>query len=205
MSNISLSTPSDIAATIPAILGFRPSESLVALGLGGNVPTARVDTGDTLFPIMQAVGSLAPAASYWVDRGVILGVFSDADTLGDHVATFQQSYPLVKVVVAIRVTSEGVIYDVNGEPVGLDQQAAPDAYAARHIADDRDALVIEADSHSNAVEVLRIARASYKAGNGARAWCFLDRYVELIGGTQDKAARDLDHALSNAVNPNVAP
>lgn len=188
--SIRIASPADIPPVIASVLGFIPEDSLVVLGIGAGAPTARVD----LAP--GAVASMAPAVPHW--STVLVGVYTDDATLAAAtIAEFRSTWPDLTVADAIHVDPLGA---VNGEHRPSAVDLPPRRVLASRAAVEAEAAAVEA-----APEALDVAWNAYKAGDGARAWCYLDRARAIgVTGESDLTARYLEHCLATAVNPRDA-
>lgn len=193
MTSLTIKTPGDVPAVVEATLGFVPSNSLVIVGVGGGL-TARVDLGD------EAVTSLAPAAPAWAR--VMLVVYStDPGTLLDYEHAFTCTYPAVEVVVAVRVCGDTV-----HSAFGDFTRTTPDLgmRGARVVRSSREELAdhIAATVHTTA-EALLLAMESYRAGDGASAWMYLERFTALGGSTDSPVYSIVSLALTHGIDPNT--
>ena len=186
MTAVHIDNVADFPIAVSAIIGFTPVESLVVAGLSGG-PTARVDLGP------GAIESLAPAVRHW-DRVIVL-VYSDDPVSTSYADAFADTYPSVNVLDILTVTGDMVSSRHFGttEPVA---SIAPGILGDRLIADSRESVVAEADRVTEPAEALRLAEAYYRAGDGARAWVYVDRARELGGDPSVMEA-----ALMNADDP----
>lgn len=194
-STVSIKSPADIPAVVAALLGFTPTESLVIVAIGGG-PTARVDiTTDT---VTDAVTAMASAESHWTN-GVLVAVYSDEVSPLDVEHAMASIMPSVKVIDTITVTPSGDVVTTAGDVM----IAAPSTnanIAAKQVAPSRESFVAEAAAITDEAEAWLMARESYLAGNGARSWCFLDRFVVLHKG-ETAESMHLTVLLEQAVDP----
>lgn len=189
MSTLTIRTPGDIPAVVASTLGFHPEDSLVIIGIGG--PTARVDLG----PVDETLDAFAPAVPHW--QTIVMVVYTDNhDTLTDLATAWWTRFPDVQIAVAARV-HDGMVY-TNADDPGTPAKT-PDG--PRRVVKDRATLESEAAEVDSPDVAWTIAEGAYDAGNGAMAWCFLDRYVALIGGQSDARADALAVKLYAAVPP----
>ena len=171
MNTVRIRNAEDVRTLMVDVLHFHPSNSLVIMPVGGG-PVARIDLGD-LDDMSQG---LAPAAPYWTN-GVILALVTD-DTGADVAAHTAMLDALgVRVLVAFTFPN-------------------PDDTATA-----REDLVTLAAMTEDAEDAERLAWDAYRAGDGALAWCYLDRHEALTGGAPSEAARDLISRLTNCVAP----
>lgn len=198
-TTIRVTSRPEAAAAIPFILGFHPKESVIVLGVGSGAPSARVDFNAE--PVaLREIFAIALTAGHW-RAGCLVAVFTDsANNAADVVLTeVPQWLPEVPVLDAFRVTAGECFgpWAASGEPVA--QLNAP----ARHIAASRSELVPDAPGLNDAADVLTKAVQSWKAGNGAAAWIYLDRLEELVGGPANLPDRAvaLAYLLVSATDP----
>lgn len=186
IENIRIQTLADLPAAIDALLGFRPTESLVVMG-NGQGPTARVDLGP------GAVEALAPAVRHW--RDVLLLVYSEAPMALLYLAEFTAAYPEVNVLDALDVKGDTVTSLHSGETVTV-APIAPGILGDRIVAPSREDLIAEAQGVTDAAVAESLAEGYYASGDGARAWIYVDRARELGGDPTW-----IEGQMMNAVNP----
>lgn len=163
MQTITLTCPEDVHRIVPRILGFQPTESLVILGLGPNVPSARVDLDD-IDEIADGIKGALPAWQSAHAVGVV--VYSDDPVLARAFLDGADTIlPDVNIVLRQHFASDFA----SGDPV-------PEAALRREDFEERAQRVESPD------EAIGLAAESYKRGNGAHAWAYIDRAEELIDG-----------------------
>jgi len=179
--------PGDVVKIISRVLGFTPSDSLVVVPIGGDGPTARIDLGSP----EGLAHALAPAVPAW--SAVVVALYADdAQQARLLVENLDSILPGVTILATLRV-ADGCTYNPR----------APEEPGVSYIAEttsDRDDLVAEAAGVTDVAVAENLAIDSYAAGNGARAWIYLDR-AEALMGTRSEAMQGLAHALTNAVRP----
>lgn len=202
--------PADLQTACESMLGFRPDDSMVVLAPSdGSLPSARVDLTDrTDVAAMILTDTFAGPSRHWQENGQILVVFYTADAELASLAgrTTHLLFPGVTVLARARVDGD-LVYPMNADGV----EAAPlqrtrsedPAVLTKHVAPSRAAIEAEAQDVEDAGLAEMLAVASYRTGNGARAWVFHDRAVELLGRSSD-AMTTLEHALTHATPPPVA-
>lgn len=179
---VTVTHPGQLLAVTAQILGFHPVDSLVILGLGGG-PTARVDAG----PVEEIKAAMDPALVHW-SRVVVLG-YGTGRVLVDPIRKWLRTQG-VEVVTDLEVD--------NVEGVGQVSGSSLDARVVRASRAELEAEAWQIDS-VHAAEV--VARAAYRAGDGARAWAFYDRAVALADGKVSPNMADLDRRLRLAIDP----
>jgi hypothetical protein len=194
---VTLKSPADIPAIVDAFLGFTPSASLVILGVGG-APSARVDI--SLAGLATSVEALSPAAEHW-SKGVVVALYSDEVDLLDVQLAMTQYLPDVPILAAAEViTTYGRVHVVDAEGNLFVATPSEDPeIAAKRVAASRDEIVAEAAEVTRPDLAWTLARESYRAGNGARAWVYLDRFHALSAPTDDSTL--LGDLLTAAVDP----
>lgn len=194
-TTVSLSNPRQIPGIVAGVLGFVPADSLVIVGTGGG-PTARIDIGSD--PV-ETFAPFAPAFPHWVDSPVLVVIYSDdpSSRLQSYTSS-RLAAEGVDVAAVVRVTTDGRVHQ--GGNTYLADEGIPAAFAARRVAQTREALLADAANVTDAQEAYGLAVDQWNAGNGAHAWVFLDRYAEILGH-QDSAYRALESRLVNAVDP----
>jgi pyocin large subunit-like protein len=196
MAKLTLKTPGDIPAVVEAFLGFTPSDSLVIMSIGGG-PSARVDI--TVDTVADAVGAMAVAAPHWTN-GVIVAVYSETVDAVDVGHAIAATMPQVSVRATVTVRPDRTVVDDTGATHAPTSPDMPDEVRARRLADSRAELEAEAAEVEDAPTAWILARESYRAGNGARAWVYLDRYVKLNHG-HSLASKILERFLREAIDP----
>lgn len=194
----SLKSPAQIPAIVAGFLGFEPSDSLVILGLGGG-PSARVDVNPD--SLADAVSALTAAARHWTN-GVVVALYSDTVDMLDLEHALMSDMPEVEVKALVTVTNVSgrvVVTDPNGNTYEPDSGDLPDSLRAKRVVKSRDELVAEASATTNAGEAWGVAIEAYRAGDGARAWVYLDRFHAMSAPTDDSML--LAHFLTEAVDP----
>lgn len=195
---VTLKQPGDIPAVVEAFLGFKPEDSLVILGVGGG-PMARVDiTHDT---IVEAVSAMATAAPHWT-AGVVIAVYSDEVSpldIGSAMLSILPDVPVRLTVQVLQTVAGQVVVSDDGSIVQAMTPDMPDTLAGKRVHSSREALVAEAAQTTSADEAWMVARESYRVGDGAKAWVFLDRFHALSERTEESAM--LARFLTEAVSP----
>ena len=197
---LTLKSLADVARAVPPIFGFVPSDSLVVVPIGSG-PFGRVDL-TSMDDILGLASGLASAVDgYWSKSPVIVMTYGSL-TLGENAFTLRRTFlPGVRVLdwghvvdgSTVQSLMTGSVEPITNIPTGT-------ILDAKAVASSRDALEADALTVSDPQTAETLAVESYMAGNGARAWCFLDRAEEL-SGTRSALMRRLAYNLENAVSP----
>lgn len=193
MSNVILRTPADVPGVVAGLLGFYPTDSLVIVGSNGG-PTARVDIVNDHAAIVHA---LAPAFHQWRDP-VVVAIYT-ADEAQVRTLTALLNVLPMPIALICQVVAGHVRV---GEGEWIEPTPVPPEFGPCRIEPDRQSLVDDAETCTDAEEAWIVAEAAWQTGHGARAWCWLDRYVALNG--EDARSRDLAAKMYGAVNPRKA-
>lgn len=202
-TTITIHTRAEAAATIPLILGFHPTESIVIVGLGSGAPTARLDLDGA--HVHALIDALRPAvqAGHW-HAGCLIAVFTESDIREAEVVLTTASVwlPGIPVLDAFRVTAGECFgpWEVTGQPV------APVAPSDHPVAASRADLVPDIDAITDPDDLLTRAVSAWKNGCGAAAWMYLDRLEEAVGGWDNipDRGRRLAALMRSATNPKEA-
>ena len=194
---VSIRTRSDVANVVPRVLGFVPTDSLVILATGG-APTARVDLVDSA----ALAEGLAPALPHWQASPVVLVVYGTPADLGRIHADLGEILPGVTPVDLFAVTDAHTV-DLDGTREAIDYAPTGTSLDAVPVGFDRDSVATEqAASVTDADTAVTLAVEAYLAGNGALAWIFHDRALDL-GSTVVRLAVLAVH-LTKAIAPNAS-
>lgn len=193
-NTVTFRSPADLPAVVETFLGFRPSESLVVLGIGGG-PSARVDIEpDT---VASAVIALQAAAQHWT-RGVVVAVYSDTVEASDVERQMRRYLPAVQVMLIADVDQFDNVIDSQGN---VHAPTTPAGLPARHARPSRESIVADAERETSAGAAWGVAVNAYRAGDGAKSWIYLDRFHALCDGERTVDSLLLTYLLTNAVDP----
>lgn len=199
MHTAKITSFAQIPAAVASVLGFTPVDSLVVLAIGGG-PTARVDAD---MDLTEPLTGLLPAAPHWRESSVIVVLFGTGHDLPT-LAMGWQDIMDVDVIDFLHVSEiDGTKWvtslygneTIAADATGIDLPAPAMAT--------REELVAEAAEVESADAAWAVARTAYRAGEGARASVYLDRFVALNGG-HTMSSRTLDRFLTDAVDPKSA-
>lgn len=201
---MTIKTPGDIPPVVDQVMGFHPTQSIVVLDLHGG-PCARLDLPTNDDGWAQVVESLAPAAVQWSD--VLLAVFTERDdALAQVVAMFRERMPWITLAVSIR-THGDTVWTLEGGAYAVTTNAVDNYPDVKPVLRSRGEIAFAAQEINDGAEALSLAWSAYNLGNGAEAWVYLDRHVELMGEDPEwtSPALDLARRLTLAIRPDVAP
>lgn len=196
----------DILNVVPKVLGFNPEASLVILSLAPNSPQVRVDLDVT--PAELALG-LAEALHYFTN-GVAVVAYGSPEAAVGTMENLETILPGVMIVDAFTY-NDGVIYHHDG---AIDRVVCSDELvdvrADIPVAASRSVLVEQANEAPTRMEAILRAIKAYMDGNGALAWCYLDR-ADALAQTEEPSEQAttignaLKACLSSAVHPKASP
>lgn len=197
---VTIHSRAEAAALVPSLLGFHPSESIVIIGVGEGMPTARIDFCEVSTSRLRDAILPAIHGGHWKD-GCILAIFTEGEVNRAEILIMEAPtwLPGISVLDAFRVT--------NGECFGpweaTGQKVPAPLVETGPIAASRAELVPDAGSLTDVDQIITKAIAAWKSGNGASAWIYLDRLNELIEDPKDPPQRALQliALLQTAVNP----
>lgn len=166
------------------ILGFRPEDSLVVVGMKANAPTARVDLEATA----DMKAALISALPYWQDSGVLVVQYGMTPARPD----LEQILPGIQIIGAFQfcdLGGIGVILEWDGTVIGMHQSSVGT----------RADKIKAAEKINDADEAEMLAVAAYKSGDGATAWIMHDRARDL--GKSSSTLESLARHLLEAIPP----
>lgn len=192
---LTLRSRDDVLAAIPMVLGLNPAEGDLVIVCVGGGPSVRVDLPGCDFTSLTGLTmALVPVLPKWrASQGVVLVAYTADRHLFDRlVGSLDTLLPGVRVFDRFRFH--------NWRHYGPGDTVGTETYCGSFDADvgTRADIVAEAATVYDPDEALRHAWAAYRtSGNGARAWVYHDRAVEL-GAVPDA---DLVHRLTMAIDP----
>lgn len=177
METLTIKTRDDITAAATHVLGFTPSESLVIVGIGCQ-PHVRVDLPTNAVELAELIEALTPAYRYWQDQRLLVAIYTDKPRVARFVE--RRLVDIIPLTVANVVACETFS---NPEGAG------------------REVLIAQASEATEPAEAEARALKAFKDGQGALAWCYVDRARELAEGQPTPIADVVAKALVNAVDP----
>lgn len=202
MTTMSIRTHADAAALVPVVLGFHPTDSLVVLGTGGG-PSARIDLA-ALANVVDVRAQFSAFVPHLKGHPTLLIAYTGNRELATSAMDLADFIlPGVTIGATLRV-HDGLVYDLTdphdtGTPVPGAHAVGAEA-AAVNVVGTRDDLVAEAAAVTDLDTCENLAMQSWLAGQGARAWCYHDRAVELRGH-ESGLMEELAYALTHAIDP----
>lgn len=172
MSRAIIRTPEDAVGVVPHLLGFVPTDSVVALGSG---PCVRSDAPHTTEQAISCAQWLNRVADQW--DGVILVVYGDD--------------------IPIATVAEHLDADVIGVVNAVDVIPADMGYLGEKPLRSREDLEAEVRSIEDANVAHRAAWAAWERGDGGKANILADRATELGADTYA-----INAVLTAPVDPN---
>lgn len=183
---VTCKNPHDIVGIVPYLLGFEPENSLVVMGING-APTCRIDMPTTAGEFNTVREALASARVHWKPRGAVVVCYTDDTQAWERVKAHADDLLPGVVVIDTILASDCLAIP----PEGTEQLEPP--ARSRQVFADEAAQVDDAD------EAASLAWGAYRKGDGARAWCFIERARTLGPNTASLDA--LEKALYDCVPP----
>lgn len=198
MTTVTARTRNDLLAVVPRVLGFAPSESIVVMGTGGGL-TARLDLTEKVTQLRE---TLRPAEQNWRAHGPVVVVVYAAEPLSAFflLNDLESWLPDTPVADAFAVV-DGLIVEPDGHIEGP-VEPSDVANALPEAAASRDELEARAADCESATEAAALAVDSYREGQGALAWAYIDRARALDPNEFVAAALNvLERLIRDCVDP----
>lgn len=184
-TTIVLNTRDDIVNTVPVLIGYHPTDSLVLLSIGGGAHV-RIDLPTCEQGRYALTRSLRPLVQRWSQTPVIAVVFTDNQQAADGVfRTISDILRGIPVLDMFRV-HDGNAFDPYTPP---EDPGTPLTLTVDDLPRSRAELAERTRWPNTSEEAEQAAVDAYLKGDGALAHLYLDRGKELTDKPSEKAAR----------------